>query len=157
MSAAAVAKRRDPELDIVVFERGSYTSYSACGIPFHVGGEVDPLEELVARSPEKHRRNGLDVRMGAEVVAADLATRRLTLGDGSEEPFDELLVATGARTTPPPVPGIEAAEAARTLEDAGSLRAAVDADRDAGAVVVGAGYIGLEIAEAFVRQGLRRR
>jgi len=155
MSAAAVAKRREPELDIVVFERGSYTSYSACGIPFHVGGEVDPLGTLVARSPEKHRVNGLDVRMGAEVVAVDLASRRLTLaGSGLEEPFDELLIATGARATPPPVAGIEAAEAARTLESAGRLRSAVDADADGSAVVIGGGYIGLEIAEAFVRQGL---
>jgi len=154
MSAAAVAKRRAPELEIVVFERGSYTSYSACGIPFHVGGEVDPLETLVARSPEQHRANGLDVRIGAEVVAVDLGARRLTCADGSEEGFDELLVATGARATPPPVPGVEAAEAARTLEGAGRLRAAVDADRRGSAVVVGAGYIGLELAEAFVRQGL---
>ncbi len=155
MSAAAVAKRRDPELEVVVFERGSYTSYSACGIPFHVGGEVDPLETLVARTPQQHRVNGLDVRMGAEVVAVDLAARRITLADGAAEPFDELLVATGARATPPPIPGVEAAEAARTLEGAGALRAAVDADREGSAVVIGAGYIGLEIAEAFVKQGLR--
>ncbi len=154
MSAASVAKRRDPDLDIVVFERGAYTSYSACGIPFHVGGEVDPLQRLVARTPEKHRENGLDVRMGAEVVAVDLTTRRLTCADGTEEPFDELLVATGARATPPPIPGIEAAEAARSLESAGRLRAAVDADPKGCAVVIGAGYIGLEVAEAFVRQGL---
>jgi len=154
MSAAAVAKRREPELEVVVFERGSYTSYSACGIPFHVGGEVDPLETLVARSPEKHRANGLEVRMGAEVVAVDLAAQRLTCADHGEEGFDELLIATGACATPPPIPGIEAAEAARTLEGAGRLRSAVDADLDGSAVVIGAGYIGLEIAEAFVRQGL---
>jgi len=156
MSAAAVAKRREPELDVVVFERGSYTSYSACGIPFHVGGEVDPLETLVARSPEKHRVNGLDVRMGAEVVAVDLAARRLTCAGEREEGFDELLIATGARATPPPIPGIEAAETARTLEGAGRLRSAVDAEdgRNRRAVVIGAGYIGLELAEAFVRQGL---
>ncbi len=154
MSAAAVAKRREPELEIVVFERGSYTSYSACGIPFHVGGEVDPLETLVARSPEKHRVNGLDVRMGAEVVAVDLEARRLTCADGSQEGFDELLVATGASATPPPIPGIEAADSARTLESAGRLRSAANADPGGSAVVIGAGYIGLEIAEAFVRQGL---
>lgn len=154
MSAAAVAKRREPELDIVVFERGAYTSYSACGIPFHVGGEVDPLDSLVARSPEKHRVNGLDVRMGTEVVAVDLDARRLTCAHGSEERFDELLIATGARETPPPIAGIEAAQAARTLESAGRLRSAVDADPDGSAVVIGAGYIGLELAEAFVRQGL---
>lgn len=154
MSAAAVAKRQEPELDIVVFEKGSYTSFSACGIPFHVGGEVDPLEELVARSPEKHRENGLDVRMGAQVVAIDLEVRELTLADDSTEGFDELLVATGARPTPPPIPGIEAAEAARTLTEGGRLRAAIDADPSGGAVVLGSGYIGLELAEALVRKGV---
>ncbi len=155
MSAAAVAKRREPELEVVVFERGSYTSYSACGIPFHVAGEVDPLEELVARSPEAHRVNGLDVRMGAEVVGIDLDARRLSLRDGGEEGFDELLLATGARAVPPPVPGIEAAETARTLESGGRLRAQVEAEAGDAAVVIGSGYIGLEIAEAFVKQGLK--
>ena len=157
MSAAAVAKRREPELEVVVFERGAYTSYSACGIPFHVGGEVDPLEALVARSPEEHRANGLDVRMGAEVVELDLAARRLICADGGREGFDELLIATGARATPPPIPGIEAAESPRTLETGGALRAAIDAEGGRGgatAVVIGAGYIGLEVAEAFVRKGL---
>ena len=154
MSAAAVAKRREPDLDVVVFEKGSYTSFSACGIPFHVGGEVDPLDELVARTPEKHRENGLDVRMGAEIVGIDLQARVLTLADDTTEGFDELLVATGARATPPPIPGIEAAEAARTLPGGGLLRAAIDASPEGGAVVLGSGYIGLELAEALVRKGV---
>jgi NADPH-dependent 2,4-dienoyl-CoA reductase/sulfur reductase-like enzyme len=155
MSAAAVAKRRAPELEVVVFERGAYTSYSACGIPFHVGGEVDPLDALVARTPAEHRANGLDVRTGSEVVAVDLAARRLTCADGSTEPFDQVLFATGARATPPPIPGAEAIEPVRTLDAAARMRAAVEADPDGAAVVIGAGYIGLEIAEALVRQGLR--
>ena len=154
MSAAAVAKRREPDLDVVVFEKGSYTSFSACGIPFHVGGEVDPLDELVARTPEKHRENGLDVRMGAEIVGIDLQARVLTLADDTTEGFDELLVATGAQATPPPIPGIEAAEAARTLPGGGRLRAAIDASPEGGAVVLGSGYIGLELAEALVRKGV---
>ncbi len=155
MSAAAVAKRREPELEVVVFERGSYTSYSACGIPFHIGGEVDPLDALVARTPEEHRVNGLDVRMGAEVVGIDLAARRLELRDGPAEGFDELLLATGARAVPPDLPGMEVAETARTLVSGGRLRAQVEAGEGAAAVVIGSGYIGLEVAEAFVKQGLR--
>ena len=154
MSAAAVAKRRAPELEVVVFERGSYTSYSACGIPFHVGGQVDPLEALVARTAEEHRENGLDVRMGVEVTGIDLAARQLRCDDGSATDFDELLVATGATATLPPIPGVEGAELARTLDDARRLRAAVEADAGGAVVVIGGGYIGLEIAEAFVRQGL---
>ena len=154
MSAAAVAKRRDEGLEVVVFEKGRWTSYSACGIPFHVGGVVDPLERLVARTPEKHRENGLDVRLGVEVTEIDLAARQLRCDDGSTTGFDELLVATGATATPPPIPGIEGAERARTLDDARRLRAAVEADPGGAAVVIGGGYIGLEIAEAFVSQGL---
>src|SRR5881296_3549776 len=82
MSAATNARRRDPDLEIVAFERGAHTSYSACGIPYFVSGLVD----LVVRSPERHRENGIDVRTGAEVVAIDLDARRLTVReDGGAE------------------------------------------------------------------------
>src|SRR3954463_11946973 len=87
MSAATNALRRDGDLDVVAFERGAYTSYSACGIPYYVGGLVDELEDLVMRSPEKHRANGIDVRTAAEVVEIDLDRRELTLAGGGREGF----------------------------------------------------------------------
>src|SRR5437870_301086 len=110
MSAATNALRRDGDLAVVAFERGDFTSYSACGIPYYVGGLVDDVDDLVARSPDRHRANGIDVRMRTEVVGIDLDRRELALADGGVEPFDRLVVATGARAVPPPVPGADATE-----------------------------------------------
>src|SRR4051794_11470583 len=157
MSAATNARRRDPDLEIVAFERGAHTSYSACGIPYYVADLVHELDDLVVRSPERHRENGIDVRTGAEVVGLDLDARELTVRvDGAErrEGFDRLVLATGARDVAPPIPGVEATEPARTLDAARRFRDQVEA-HDGGAVVVGAGYIGIEMAEALVQRGLR--
>ena len=158
MSAASIARRRDPDMEIVAFERGSYTSYSACGIPYYVGGLVEDADSLISRGPERHRANGIDVRMRCEVVAIDLGARRLTVrtpgGTESQEPFDQLVVATGARAAPPPIPGAEAIEPATTVGAAQRLRANLERGGEH-AVVIGAGYIGLEMSEAFADRGLR--
>ena len=157
MSAASSARRRDPDMEIVAFERGSYTSYSACGIPYYVGGRVDDAGSLISRGPEQHRANGIDVRMRSEVVAIDLGTRRLTVrsaaGTETEERFDQLVVATGGRALPPPIPGAEAIEPATTIGAAQRLRAALERGGRS-AVVIGAGYIGLEMSEALADRGL---
>src|SRR4051812_22108091 len=115
MTAASQARRRATvdDLEIVAFERGDFSSYSACGIPYFVGGEVSDIDDLIARSPEEHRRNGIDVQMRTEVVAIDLGARALTVRDvdaGTErnEPFDKLVIATGASPTRPSLPGIDA-------------------------------------------------
>ncbi|TML98557.1 MAG: flavoprotein oxidoreductase [Actinobacteria bacterium] len=154
MSAATNALRRDPGLDVIAFERSVFTSYSACGIPYFVGGLVDAVDDLVARSPESHRANGIDVRTNTEVVGIDLDRRELALAGGGVEPFDRLVVATGARAVPPRVPGADATEPARTLDAAVRLRRQVGDGGHHDAVVVGAGYIGLEMAEAFAMRGL---
>jgi NADPH-dependent 2,4-dienoyl-CoA reductase/sulfur reductase-like enzyme len=158
MSAASIARRRDPDIEIVAFERGPYTSYSACGIPYYVGGLVDDADRLISRSPEQHRASGIDVQTRCEVVAIDLGARRLSVrgaaGEESEEPFDQLVVATGAEAVPPPIPGAEAIEPARTVDAGQRLRAALERGGRS-AVVIGAGYIGLEMAEALVDRGLR--
>jgi NADPH-dependent 2,4-dienoyl-CoA reductase/sulfur reductase-like enzyme len=166
MSAAAQARRRrEPDdLEIVCFERGSFTSYAACGIPYFVGGLVEDAESLVARSPEEHRARGLDVRTRHEVVAIDmvrrvLSVRRLDDDVETDEPFDDLVIATGASPVRPPLPGIETPGVfgVQTLSDGLAVHAAVNAlgaDAPRRAVVVGGGYIGLELAEAFVMRGL---
>jgi NADPH-dependent 2,4-dienoyl-CoA reductase/sulfur reductase-like enzyme len=157
MSAASIARRRDPDLDVVAFERGPYTSYSACGIPYYVGGLVEDAQRLISRDPEEHRKRGIDVRMGCEVVAIDLAARSLTVrcDEGeSAEPFDQLVVATGAEAARPPIPGAEAIEPARTVDAGERLRATLERGGSC-AVVIGAGYIGLEMAEAFVMRGMQ--
>jgi NADPH-dependent 2,4-dienoyl-CoA reductase/sulfur reductase-like enzyme len=156
MSAASAAHRRDPSLEVVAFERGPYTSYSACGIPYFVGGLVEDAGRLISRSAEEHRANGIDVRTRCEVVAIDLAARTLTVRDAAGEhgePFDQLVVATGAEPLLPEIPGAEAIEPARTVDAGERLRAALERGGRS-AVVIGAGYIGLEMAEALVGRGL---
>jgi NADPH-dependent 2,4-dienoyl-CoA reductase/sulfur reductase-like enzyme len=161
MTAASQAKRmRGDALEVVAFERGRRTSFAACGIPFFVGGEVAELDALVARSPEEHRARGIDVRTGHEVVGIDLAERAVEVrdldgGTVSRQPFDQLLIGTGARPRRPPIPGIdgEAVHGVQTLDDADRLLAAATEVGCRHVVVIGAGYIGLEMAEAFCRWG----
>jgi len=163
MSAASTAKRRGgDDVEVIAIERGEYTSYSQCGIPYWVGGEVPTHDELVARSPEQHRANGLTVRMATEATAIDLADRSVAVRDvGTDEEdtigFDELVIATGARPIRPPLPGIDAdgVFGIQTIPDGRRVLDALAAARPTKkAIVVGAGFIGIEIAEALVAQGL---
>jgi len=167
MAAATVARRHDPDLDIVALERGRWTSYSACGIPYVVGGEVKRLEDLVVRRPQELRDSfGIDVRMRCEAMAIDLdagkvEARNHELGRTFSLGFDLVHLGTGARPRRPPLPGIDLpfVGGVQTLDDAGLLLRHVSnapAWAPTGVnrvVVVGAGYIGLEMAEAFVRRG----
>jgi NADPH-dependent 2,4-dienoyl-CoA reductase/sulfur reductase-like enzyme len=162
MTAAAQARRRATadDLDVIAFERGRYTSYSACGIPYLVGGTVDEVDALVARSPEEHRANGIDVRLETEVVAVDLDARTVTAQgreSGAEivEPYDDLVIATGATPKRPELPGIDArgVHGVQHLGDGLDLRGDVDATGDGSTVVVGGGYVGLELAEALHHRG----
>ncbi len=162
MSAAAQARRMTSvdKLEIVAFERGTRTSYAACGLPYLIGGLVGTPDRLVARSPEEHRANGIDVRVRHEVTAIDTQASTVTVRDldkdrESSVHYDELLIATGASGIAPPWPGIDAEGVLqlRTLEDASKVeqRLVAGARR---AVVVGAGYIGLEVAEGLLARGL---
>jgi NADPH-dependent 2,4-dienoyl-CoA reductase/sulfur reductase-like enzyme len=160
-SAASQAKKRQPDLDVVLFERGRATSYSACGIPYWISGAVEDESSLIARTPDQHRAAGLDVRMRTEVVGIDLDRRALhwrDLENGAEgrEPFDDLVYATGSVPMRPPVPGIDAAGVygVQVLDDGVALRAELDSGSVRKVVVVGGGYIGLEIAEACRVRGL---
>src|SRR6478735_986515 len=132
MSAASTAKRRDPDLDVVAFDKGPYTSFSACGIPFYVSGVVEQSDGLIARSPEEHRKRGIVVHPRTEVLGVDLDARVATVRDatGSErrEGFDRLVLATGAEPVDLPVPGAERAEPARTIPEAERLRFALERD-----------------------------
>ncbi|MEY2438006.1 MAG: hypothetical protein QOF97_2842 [Acidimicrobiaceae bacterium] len=163
MSAAAQARRTDPSLEIVALEKSEWTSYSACGIPYVVSGVIDSIDELVARSPQEHRdRSRIDVRTRHEVEAIDVAAGRLDVRDHGhartiQVPFDLLLLGMGARPIRPDVPGVDLPEVhgVQTLADAASLLRRAEASECRNVVVVGAGYIGLEMAEAFVIRGAR--
>ncbi|TVR52750.1 MAG: flavoprotein oxidoreductase [Gemmatimonadales bacterium] len=163
MSAASQARRRRPaeELEIIAFERGRFTSYAACGIPYLLGGLVEDAERLVARTPQVFRdRFQIDARTGHEVVEIDTGAGRIRVrevGTGKEyqEAWDQLVVAVGAEPLRPPIPGIDAQGifGVQTLEDGLAVERAL-ADDPKNAVVVGGGYIGLEMAEAMVMRGL---
>jgi NADPH-dependent 2,4-dienoyl-CoA reductase/sulfur reductase-like enzyme len=162
MSAASQARRlKGPdELEIVAFERGHFTSYSACGIPYWVGGDVSAPEELIARTPEEHRERDIDLRMRTEVVELDVAGGRVRARDvdsGAESwtSYDKLVIGTGARPIRPDMPGVNApgVHGVQTLDDGQALLDSLARTRGRRAVVVGAGYIGVEMAEAFVNRG----
>ena len=158
--ALRTARRTGRELAVTVLDKGTHTSYSACGIPYWMAGDVGTGDDLVARTAEEHRAAGIDLRMGTEVVAADLGMRTVTTAAGEEIAFDELVVATGAPATMPDwarrpdgttYAGVGAV---KTLDDGAAwIDRFAAADGDAHVVVVGAGYVGVEVAEAALRRG----
>ncbi len=162
MSAASQARRRRPasDLEILAFERGPHTSYSACGLPYYAGGVVDDWHRLIARTPAQFAEQDIDARTGHQVEEVDLVAgrvrvRNLAAGRTFDEPWDVLVVATGSEPTRPPLPGIDlpGVHSLSILQDGIDLRQAVDA-KPARAVVIGGGYIGLEAAEALVYRGV---
>ncbi|MEX2532847.1 MAG: FAD-dependent oxidoreductase [Nitriliruptoraceae bacterium] len=164
MSAASQARRLLDvnALEIVVFEQGATTSYAACGIPYWVADVVVSGEALIARTPQAFRdKQQIDVRINHRVVAFDTDAKTVTATDlenGTDVTvtYDELLIATGASSIVPPIDGIDlpGVYPVKTLPDGAAIRSAID-DRDVKTVaVVGGGYIGVEMAEAFVLRGL---
>ncbi|MGH2775978.1 MAG: FAD-dependent oxidoreductase [Actinomycetota bacterium] len=164
MSAATQARRRRDasELEIVAFERGRYTSYSACGIPYYVGDTVKELETLIVRSPETFRKdNDIDAHIRHEVTAIDVDARKVTVRDLENsvehtEGFDQLVIATGATPIKPSWPGIDSdgVFGVQVLGDGVAIRRWVDEEKPKRAVVIGGGYIGIEMAEAMKVRGM---
>ena len=160
MSTAAKAKRENPKLDITVYERTPHISYSACGMPYHVAGRI-PLDDLVARTPSDMKEEGVNVKVQHEVTAVDHDARRVTVknletNETFEDAYDTLVLATGARAVVPDLPGRDLAGVytLRRLGDAARIREDVGGMQEKRAVVMGGGYIGLEMAEAFHEAGL---
>ncbi|WP_067457335.1 FAD-dependent oxidoreductase [Actinomadura macra] len=163
MSAASQARRRrgPDELEIAVFERGHHASYSACGIPYLAGGVVADADALIARTPEEFRDRDIDLRLRTEATEIDLPGGRVRvrgLDGGGErwEGYDRLMVATGAVPARPRLPGADAegVHGVQVLDNGIRIRRVLDRDGPRRAVVVGGGYIGLEMAEAMVSRGL---
>ncbi|APE38453.1 flavoprotein oxidoreductase [Nocardia mangyaensis] len=164
MSAASQARRlrAADELEIIVFDKGNHTSYSACGIPYWVSGDVADADDLIARSPAEHRARDIDLRLRTEVTDIDVARRRVLARDLDTDErtwttYDKLVLATGATPIRPPLPGIDAegVYGVQTLDDGQALIDGLAATTGREAVVIGAGYIGVEMAEALVRRGFR--
>lgn len=163
MSAASQAMRTagPRTLDVVAFERGPRTSYAACGLPYLVSGEVESPARLIARTPERFARDGITVHTQHEVVEVDLDGRTVTVrdlfaGDVAQVGWDELIVATGAVGVMPSLEGMtsDGVMQLRTIDDGVALDRRIR-DGAGRAVVVGAGYIGLEVAEALRARGVQ--
>jgi NADPH-dependent 2,4-dienoyl-CoA reductase/sulfur reductase-like enzyme len=152
--AAGVRRRLGADDEVVVLERGTWTSYSACGIPYWVAGEVESPDDLVARTPQEHRKNGIDVRLGVDATGIDPVARSVSVADGGTVSYDRLVIATGAEPVRPDLPGIhgDGIHGVQSLDDG---QAVLDelARGPRHVVVVGSGYIGLEMAEACVARG----
>jgi NADPH-dependent 2,4-dienoyl-CoA reductase/sulfur reductase-like enzyme len=161
MSADAKAKRTDRTLEVIAFERGSYISYAACGMPYYVGGEIPTHEKLLVRTADQMAKQGIDVRLQHAVQGIDLDAQRVTVRDLDTqrdivESYDQLVIATGARPIAPRLPGseLEGILSLRSLESGLRLKQFLADAQPRRAVVVGGGYIGLEMAEALGRLGL---
>jgi NADPH-dependent 2,4-dienoyl-CoA reductase/sulfur reductase-like enzyme len=158
MSAAAQARRLRPrdELDIVVLEQGPEVSYSACGIPYWIGGLVPDRDGLIARTPQEFAADDIAVRTGTRVEGIDLDGGSVVTGTGERLAYDSLVVATGGRPLRPDVPGLDAdgVHGVHRLADGADIRAAIAAGARR-AVVLGGGYIGLEMAEVLQARGLQ--
>ena len=178
MSAASKAKRDDPSLDVIVFEKGEWVSYAHCGTPYYVKGEVEKLHDLLSLSPTDIEERGIDLRRNHEVVAVDTDAETVTVEepDGTTtQPYGDLLVATGGRAVTEPFDGLslDGAFTLHGLDSAAAIRAYLTppaeydpddvseyADRDRierhadasppeRAAIVGGGYVGVEMAEAL--------
>ncbi len=158
MSAASAARRADPGLDVVVCEAGGFAAYGMCGIPYYVGGTVAEAENLLAYPPSVFReKRGIDLRLHTRVTGIDTTARTVRLaGPGGSLAWDRLVVTSGADPVRPPVPGLDDRRVftIRSLDEAIGLRRLLDSGAVRRAVVVGAGYIGLETAEALVCAGV---
>lgn len=159
MSAASQARRRrDPDdLEIIVFEQSDWVSYSACGEPYYLSGAVPELSQLVARTPEQFWTQSIDARLRHRVTAIDTGSRTVEVEhpDGTASfGYDQLVYATGAAPITLPVAGIDAdgVYSLKTLDDAEAIKKAMTGAQRG--IVIGGGYIGLEVAEAFREQGL---
>jgi NADPH-dependent 2,4-dienoyl-CoA reductase/sulfur reductase-like enzyme/rhodanese-related sulfurtransferase len=159
MSAATRLRRLDESAEIVVLERSGHVSYANCGLPYFVGGVIEDEDDLLLQTPATlHERFRLDVRVESEVVGIDTDTHRLTVrsttdGVASSLGWDKLVLSPGAVSVRPPIPGFERVRSLRTVEDAQRLARDVSS-APATAVVVGAGFIGLETAENLRRAGI---
>lgn len=160
MSAATRLRRLDESAEIVVLERSGHVSFANCGLPYYVGGMITDRRSLLLQTPASLKaRFGLDVRVNSEVVAIDRAAKTVTIADlaaGSQytESYDTLILAPGAAPFVPPIPGAERALTLRNVEDVDAMAAAVNTDgRPRTAVIMGGGFIGVELAENLVHKG----
>jgi NADPH-dependent 2,4-dienoyl-CoA reductase/sulfur reductase-like enzyme/rhodanese-related sulfurtransferase len=160
MSAATRLRRLDADAEIIVVEKSGYVSYANCGLPYYVGGIIEEERDLLLQTPASlHARFRLDVRVSSEVTSISrtektVAVTNLLSGESYELNYDKLILSPGASPIVPPIPGVERALTLRTVEDVERIVARVD-QKPATAVVIGGGFIGVEIAENLIHRGIK--
>jgi len=160
MSAASKAKRENPDIDVVVFEKGQWVSYAACGMPYFIKGEIEEIDDLVQVTPREFREErDVDLRTGHEVVGIDPDAKTVTVaadGDRFEQAYEDLLIATGASAIEPPFPGLDldGVFTIHNMDEAGAIERYVSEEEPETAAIVGGGYVGIEMAEALDARGL---
>lgn len=162
-TAAARLRRLDENAEIIVLERSGYVSYANCGLPYYIGGVIEEKKKLTLQTPESFKsRFRIDVRVGQEAVSIDptaktVAVKRLEDGTEYTESYDKLILSPGAKAIVPPFPGIEDERifTLRTVEDTFRIKEYIEKAKPEHAVVVGGGFIGLEMAENLMHQGIK--
>lgn len=162
MSAASKARRTDKNLDIVVYEQSGHVSYGSCGFPYFVKGEIPRIDDVIVRTPEQFAKNNIQVHVHHRVLNIDVVEHTVLVHDlesGKEfrEQWDKLLITAGAGATRPPLPGLDLQGifTLRNVEDAVAIRQWIDEQKPKRGVIIGGGYIGLEMAEALAEHGIQ--
>ena len=161
-TAAARLRRLDEKAEIILLERGEYVSYANCGLPYYAGGVIKERSKLFVMTPERFKATlAIDVRTGHEAAAIDPAAKSVTIVEKSSgrryvESYDALVLSPGAEPVRPPIPGIQdpSVFTLRSVPDIDAIKEYIDAKRPERAVVVGAGFIGLEMAENLRERGV---
>ena len=161
MSAATRLRRLKEDAEIVIFEQGPHVSYANCGLPYHIGEVIEAEESLLLQTPESlHARFNLDVRVNNRVTKIDRENKQVTVAnliDNTEyqESYDQLVLSTGAKPRMVPIPGLERALVLRDVQDAVKIKALVDTKQIKSAAIIGAGFIGVELAENLRHRGIK--
>ena len=160
MSAATRLRRLKEDAEIIVFEQGPHVSYANCGLPYHIGEVIPAEKDLLLQTPKSlHDRFRLDVRVNNRVESIDPASKTLTVsnlesGESYQESYDKLILSTGAKPRMVPIPGLERAHVLRDVQDAVKIKELVDQKKISSAAIIGAGFIGVELAENLQHRGI---
>ena len=161
MSTATRLRRLKEDAEIIVFEQGPHVSYANCGLPYHIGEVIEQEQSLLLQTPESlHARFNLDVRVNSRVTKIDRANKQVTVSnllDNTEcqESYGQLVLSTGAKPRMVPIPGLERALVLRDVQDAVKIKALVDNKQIKSAAIIGAGFIGVELAENLQHRGIK--